>query len=164
MRWIAALFVIIATPALAADYVMTDTRLPANQQIIYQRTTGAYIYPASTDPNFAAYQAFLTGGGTPDAPIETAPQGVMVISTGTPALNGPYSFSDQNKAIILQVSVYALANNKFPDNFTQMPFPDSLGKLHTFTLAQWKAFVSALIDYDIAIRAGQSPALPIVIP
>lgn len=161
---IIAAIVIVASSANAADYVMTDTRLPIDKQVIFRRTDGAMIYPFTGDPNLMAYQAFLSQGGVPDRPISSPPDGIMVVSTGTPALNGPYAFTEQAKAIVLQISIYALANNKFPAGFAQMPWRDSLGNVHTFTLAQWKNFVSALIDYEVALRAGQSPTLPVVIP
>jgi hypothetical protein len=162
MRILACLLA-MAIPAQAADYVFTRPDLPSGQQMIFRRSDGALIYPSPADPNAAAFASFLAGGGVPDQPIDPA-RGVMVISSGTPALSGAYTFTPQNKADLFEISIYALSNNKFPGGFTQMPWRDAYGGVHTFSLAQWKAFVSALIDYDTASRTGQNPAEPITIP
>lgn len=154
--------VLFTTPAFAADYVKTTTAVAVADQTLFRRTDGAMVRPDPADPNFAARSAWLAiQGNVPDEPTD-APLGVVVRSTSTPALNGNYDLNRLQD--ILTISVYALANNKFPANQTTLPWRDSYGFVHTFTLAQWKIFMSAMVDYFTAQKIGQNPTQPITIP
>jgi hypothetical protein len=56
------------------------------------------------------------------------------------------------------------ANGKFPNNLTELPWPDMSGTIHMFpTTAEFTAFASAVADYVMALDGvimGVSTTLP----
>ena len=88
--------------------------------------------------------------------------GLTLTSTGTPALSGAYAVDVTAQVITSQVTSILL-NGTFADGTGSVAWPDTAGALHTFTIAQFKVFATAVAAYVAALFKainGISTTLP----
>ena len=88
--------------------------------------------------------------------------GLTITSTGTPALSGVYTVDITAQVITSQVTSILL-NGTFADGTGSVAWPDTSGALHTFTIAQFKVFATAVAAYVAALFKainGISTTLP----
>lgn len=132
----------------------------------YSNGNGYSILPASyTDSpplpySYSTGNSYAIAGGTVNvtrtwATPAQAPIAVQLRSVSTPALNAPYSITQQAinayKAIANQVQ----ASNAFPNGAASFVINDANGIPHSFTVAQFMAFYYAI--------TSQAPNTPITI-
>lgn len=92
--------------------------------------------------------------------------GIVLASTATAELNGPYNVHAQAQATINAVTTYVLLNNKFPANGAALPWVDKNGEMHTFSdVPTFKAFATAVADFVAKVSLygdsnGQIGAIP----
>lgn len=93
--------------------------------------------------------------------------GIVLTSTGTPALNATYALDATSTDQIFQMGLYADRFGKFPSGQATQAYPDISGTPHTFTVAQFVAFlqvvaplVSALATQAGIMAHGGLPAWP----
>lgn len=92
--------------------------------------------------------------------------GIVITSTGTPALNATYALDTDSQAQIFQLGIYANQFAAFPGGATQA-YPDATGAPHTFSVAQFVAFlrvvaplVSAMTNVTAVMSHGGTPVWP----
>ena len=164
---------------------MAEYQLTAGTNIL-RSTDGATIPDDFANIDYQAYLAWRAAGGVadpvPPAPPLTAQQllatkitaGIALTCTGAPALNATYALDDVSTAQIYQIGLYASQLGSFPSGGTTQAYPDITGVPHTFTIAQFIAFlrvvaplVSALnMQASILAHGGTAawPAQTAVIP
>ena len=116
--------------------------------------------------------SYAGGGFTPPAApaVPTLAQlawvamamGLTLTSTGTPALSGVYAVDTTAQVINAEVTSILL-NGTFADGTGSVSWPDTSGALHTFTVAQFKVFATAIGSYVAALFKvinGISTTLP----
>lgn len=79
--------------------------------------------------------------------------GVALVSTGTPALNGTYAIDGESRSDMMAEMVALLANGVFTDGTATLAYADTAGAMHTFDVAQFKAFATAVGSYVGALKA-----------
>lgn len=95
--------------------------------------------------------------------------GCQIVSTGTPALDGTYACDNATQQHIMAEMISVLTNNVFADGGSTVAWADIAGASHTFTVAQFKAFstaIAAFVATNLRIAAsntGTLPAQPITI-
>lgn len=78
--------------------------------------------------------------------------GLALTCTGTPALNATYAVDENAQLrIMAQFISFLMSANTFTNGTTSMQWPDINGTLHTFTVAQFKAFGGAINKYLDAV-------------
>lgn len=88
---------------------------------------------------------------------------VAVTSTGTPALSGSYGITMQDQAHIGAEVQSIMLNGTFADGSSTVAWPDASGAVHTFSVAQFKAFATAIGAFVAAcykVLNGSSTTLP----
>jgi len=112
---------------------------------------GAYVAP-TIPPGAAAGNAINAG--------------IILTSTGTPALNGTYAVNQAAQANINAISTYILVNGNFPGGGSTLPWYDTSGVAHTFpSTAAFQDFASAVATFVAAVAIyansnGESGSLP----
>jgi hypothetical protein len=101
----------------------------------------AQWFPAGWAPTLAQQATTALGAG------------VALVSSGTPALNGPYAIDGESRSDMLAEMVSLLANSVFTDGATTLGYADAAGVMHTFDVAQFKAFATAVASYVGALKA-----------
>jgi hypothetical protein len=93
--------------------------------------------------------------------------GIVLTSTGTPALNGTYALDAVSQAQVFQIGLYANQFGAFPSGAGTQAYPDAGAVPHTFGVTAFVAFlkaVAALVsaqNTQAAIMAqGGSPSWP----
>jgi hypothetical protein len=136
----------------------------------------AFIPADPRNVDYMAYLSWVAQGNTADpAPLPTADQeldtklanGLALTSTGTPALNGTYALDETSAGQIYQIGLYASQIGTFPSGGTTQAYPDITGTPHTFTIAEFVAFLQAVaalisaMNNQAAIMAhGGTPVWP----
>lgn len=113
--------------------------------------------PASMNTAYLAFVAWRAAGNTPDPlPPPSLPEqadtmlaaklatGVALTSSGTPALNGTYALDAESTAQIYQIGLFAAQFGVFPSGGATQAYPDASGVPHTFSVAQFVAFLRAI--------------------
>jgi len=124
----------------------------------------AYPNQAVIDSSDARYQAFIN-------PMETIAQkvaallssGVVITSTGTPALNGTYAADQLSQSDIIAIETSLSAGKGFPGGESTFSYPDLTGAMHTFNEADFTNLAAAVRDFVYgcrAVAAGESTAMP----
>lgn len=117
----------------------------------------AYTPPVPT-PTLAQQAAALLGAG------------LAITSTSTSALDATYAITSTSQQHIQAEVTAILLNNTFADGTTSLAWLDAAGTSHTFDVAQFKAFataVAAFVSACLRCANGQSTTLPgtsVVIP
>jgi hypothetical protein len=63
------------------------------------------------------------------------------------------------------IVIIALVLFQQPAGQTALPWPDTGGRMHSFTsMAQFQPLASVLADYATALAPRQIPAVPVTIP
>lgn len=89
--------------------------------------------------------------------------GCQIVSTGTPALNGTYPVDAQTQAQITAEITSILLNDIFADGGSTIEWLDTANASHSFTLAQFKTFataVAAFVSTCVKCTTGLATALP----
>lgn len=112
----------------------------------------AFVDPASTAAGklLAEAQALLSGP-------------VAITSMSTPALDGSYTISNQDQAHISAEVQSLMLNGTFADGSSTVAWPDASGAVHTFSVAEFKAFATAIGAFVAAcykVLNGTSTTLP----
>lgn len=77
----------------------------------------------------------------------TATDTITITSTGTPALSGTYGLGvSESQGMQGEVNAIAL-NGTFADGSGSLTWPDTKGTGHSFTVAQFKSFATAIALY-----------------
>ena len=92
------------------------------------------------------------------------PLSAQVVSLSSPALNAPYLIDPFTQQRMGYVTVYVIANNRFPAGNALWPWQDANGTTHLFSTITWKNFATALTDFIIATALSQTTVQPITIP
>jgi hypothetical protein len=158
---------------------MTQYSLTVGSQII--RTVDGAVIPADpANSDYAEFQKWVAAGNTPDpVPAKSLPAqasvaltariaaGIAITSTGTPALNATYALDEVSAGQIYQIGLYANQFAVFPSGAVTQAYPDINGLPHTFTVAQFVAFLRAVAPLVSAINTqaqvmahGGTPAWP----
>jgi hypothetical protein len=92
--------------------------------------------------------------------------GIAIASTATPALNGSYPVDAETRSDIQGELLSLVINNTFTNGEMTIAWPDVTGAPHSFTVAQFKAFATAIggavgpLKIIIASGAGTLPVQP----
>lgn len=79
-------------------------------------------------------------------------RGVVITSTGTPAVNGTYGIDPVNQAKIAFVSSYITLHSAFPNSQSTLTHLDLAGAPHVFpTTTLFQAFATAVADFVTAV-------------
>lgn len=93
----------------------------------------------------AAQQAALLPQKNASAAISS---GIVITSTGTPALNGTYPLDQDTQGQLNGVITFILINGTFPNGISEMPWYDTSGAMHLFpSVAAFKDFATAFANY-----------------
>jgi len=88
---------------------------------------------------------------------------VAVTSTSTPALSASYTITRDDQTHIQAEVQSLMLNGTFADGSSAVAWPDASGAVHTFTVAQFKAFATAVGAFVAAcykVLNGSSTTLP----
>ena len=155
-------------------YAHFDSTVTAPSPVIGWYDTGLYAYslPATNDLlalTSAQWATRLSGlwavsagalvAYTPPAPTLTLAQqaltamgnGLAITSTSTPALNGTYDVGATTQAHVVSEVTAILLNGAFADGTSTVVWADLSGTNHSFTLAQFRTFASAIGTYVAAL-------------
>lgn len=124
-----------------------------------QQATGAGTYSIDTQCNVT-----VTYQTVPLPPPPPFAQGLVVTSTSTPALNATYPIDPTTQSYITTEIVSLLENNAFTNGQQTIQIVDMNNIPHTFTVAQFKPFATAMALVVTGIIQGQSPAQVATIP
>lgn len=124
-----------------------------------------YTTLADNDPRWLAFQAIVTAQNAYYAAFSA---GVVITSTGTPALNGTYACDSDTQRNIVSEQVYISADGTFTNGGSTMAWPDMVGAYHLFpSTTEFTAFAKAVAQYVQAlatalatVQAGGSWAPP----
>lgn len=109
-----------------------------------------YAEIEDSDPR---YLAWLSPPLTVDQVLaEKIAAGIAITSTGTPALNATYALDPTSTAQIYQIGVYANQFGVFPSGNATQAYPDKDGVPHTFTIAEFVAFLRAVAPLVSALE------------
>lgn len=89
--------------------------------------------------------------------------GLAVTSTATSTLNGTYAVDDTAQNHVMAEITSIMLDGTFADGTTSVAWIDTAGGSHTFTVAQFKTFASALSSYVANLTKcmlGQITTLP----
>ncbi len=92
--------------------------------------------------------------------------GIILTSTGTPALDGQYSLSATAQSNVNATVTYILLNGTFPGGGDTMPWVDQTGSAHLWpSVDVFKLFATVFADYVAAVSLyalsnGQDGSLP----
>lgn len=70
--------------------------------------------------------------------------GIALTCTATAAVSGTYALDDISTRQIYQIGLFASQFNTFPSGGVTQPYPDATGNPHTFTIAQFVAFLQVV--------------------
>jgi hypothetical protein len=127
----------------AGDYNIAG--LNTAQQAQFQTVLAAHN-AAAPDPNAAA-AALLVGG-------------LVLTSTGTPALNGTYPADATSQQKITSEQVYIATTGRFTNGQATRAWLDINGAAHVFPdVAHFTAFAEAVAQFVDAVQAAQAAAL-----
>lgn len=147
----------------------TYPSLPAAADLL--EVTAAEWTAHMADPAGWAVQDGALVSYTPPTPTPTLARqaaamlaaGLTVTSTSTSPLDGTYATDSASQQHIQAVVTAILLNNAFTDGSSSIAWLDASGVSHTFDVAQFKAFATAVFDFVSAcLRCvnGQSTTLP----
>ncbi len=88
---------------------------------------------------------------------------VAISSTSTPMLDGSYTVTPDDQAHISVEVQSLMLNGTFADGASTVAWPDASGTLHSFSVAEFKAFATAVGGFVAAClkcQNGASTTLP----
>jgi hypothetical protein len=157
---------------------MAVYQLLSGTTTVLRHSDNAYIPADPANKDYQAYLAWGAAGNTADPVAVVQPtadqvlnthlaNGLVLTSTGTPALNGTYALDETSAGQIYQIGLYASQIGTFPSGGTTQAYPDITGVPHTFTIAEFVAFLQAVavlisaMNNQAAIMAhGGTPVWP----
>jgi hypothetical protein len=136
-------------------YRLTNAALAANEQIVVMRSDGASIPKDPSNADWQAYLAWLAQGNTPDpyAAPALSPQdqfaagiaaGVTLVWSVSTTLNGLWDCDQQTQDQITAEMVSINTNGTFTNGAASRAWYDFGWTAHTFTVAQFKIFATAI--------------------
>ncbi|MDE2468202.1 MAG: hypothetical protein KGL35_05540 [Bradyrhizobium sp.] len=144
----------------------TETTVKA----VFANTQDPAIYPnqAALPDTDARYLAFIDPASTAAGKLIAEAQALLagpvtITSTSTPALNGSYGITAQDQAHVLSEVQSIMLNGTFADGSSTVAWPDASGVVHTFSVAEFKAFATAIGAFVAAcykVLNGSSTSLP----
>lgn len=137
------------TPSIAAQFVAVPAGVTPEQGWTYEG--GLFAAPVVATPTLAEQAAALLAAG------------LTISSTSTPALDGTYATDSVSQQHIQAEIIAILTNNTFAEGTSSIAWLDAAGASHTFTVAQFKAFataVAAFVSGCLWCMNGQSTTLP----
>lgn len=143
-------------PSVAAQFVaVPDGTTPAQG---WTYVSGVFEPPVPPTPPPPTADEVLT---------EKIAAGITITSTGNPALNGTYALDAVSTAQIYQIGLFASQLSVFPSGTATQAYPDASGIPHTFSVAEFVAFlravallVSALTEQAAIMAHGGTPIWP----
>jgi len=148
-----------------ADVVVTNTggvysfQTAAGVPLNVPTTLQPYVVPTPSGPTLEQQAATMLATN-----IAT---GIVLTSTGTPALNGTYALDAVSQAQIFQIGLYANQFGTFPSGSTTQAYPDASGVPHNFTVVAFVAFLKAVASLVAAMTTqagimahGGTPSWP----
>lgn len=151
-------------------YVQFTDATETTVKAIFASPQDAAIYPnqGAIPDTDARYLAFVdpasTAAGRLIAEVQALLAGpVAVTSTGTPALSASYGITEQDQAHVLSEVQSLMLNGTFADGSTTVAWPDASGVVHTFSVAEFKAFATAMGAFVAGcykVLNGSSTSLP----
>lgn len=158
---------------------MTLYQLTSGSSII-RTSDGAFIPADPANRDYQAYLAWVAAGNTADAvTAQTLAQqaatllatniaaGIVLTSTGTPALNSTYALDAVSQGQVFQIGLYANQFGVFPSGGSILEYPDATGTAHNFTVVAFVAFLKAVASLVAAITTqagimahGGTPSWP----
>lgn len=89
---------------------------------------------------------------------------ITIQSTSNPTLDGTYSITHDQQAVIDGIYAGIRNGDGLPGGGTTFNYPDASDVMHSFDATSFPAFAKAVRDYLYQLSQGQSPAQPTVIP
>ncbi len=96
--------------------------------------------------------------------------GITITSTATPALNGTYACDANTTAEINAEVTSIILNGTFTDGTSTLAWPDVSNVSHSFTVAQFKTFATAVAAFVTGVNkyargvASSLPSITVTIP
>lgn len=111
-----------------------------------------------------AWATFKANTGAQWQSIADGQEQIQIQSTSTPALDGTYSISHDQQAIIDGIYAGIKNGDGLPGGGTTFNYADTSGAMHAFDATSFPNFAKAVRDYLYQLSQGQSPAQPVTIP
>jgi hypothetical protein len=118
---------------------------------------GAVVSISATDARVVAFQAAQAAQASYNSAIAA---GLAVTSTATPALSATYGIDAGAQFNITAETVSILTNGTFTNGQSTRNWADVSGAFHTFTVAQFKTFATAIAGYvdELAVALATAQA------
>ena len=129
-------------------YSVDGTPIQGTDVVIPARPDSTYIY---------------SNGSWVHSPAIIAAQGLQLISTSSPSLNGVYPIDAMTQQNVGNTQIYIVVKGTFPTGRSTLNFPDVNGALHAFTIPQFVAFAEALAAYIADLDQNIIPSNPVTI-
>lgn len=120
-----------------------------------------YASIADSDPRYTAWQAFEAGAV---AMRNALLNGLQIVSTSTPALNGTYAIDAATQQNISAVASGIASRNRVPGGGSTFNYFDMAGAPHAFSATNFLNFAAAAEDYIYALSQGTIGPQPVTIP
>lgn len=157
---IAAIAFAACNPAFAATYAYSNDGLsmravpdgysPAGGEVVFTAIPSVSQLQAA----FPNYNTALIAATSSIDYLSKILNGMALVSTGAPSLNGNYAIDDSNLGVLAFVGALNVAGKGFPPgNITTFVWIDIAGTSHTFTGTQFLNFATAVRDYRYNLAA-----------
>jgi hypothetical protein len=114
---------------------------------------------AAAFPQYTVVVAAENAGASAQATYGAAiGAGLIIASTGTPALDGTYPIGPSDQLDIEAEIDSILVNGVFTNGQATRGWPDISGASHTFSVAQFKTLATAIAQYVDALTVAEQAA------
>jgi hypothetical protein len=151
-----------STGAIIAFYDSEDSPVPAGMTTI--EITDEQWQTCLTHPGWTVADEELVAPVPPSAAqlaaaalVQSAysalSAGLIITSTGTPALNGTYAVDQLSQMDVIAIETSLNAGKGFPGGAATFGYPDAAGAMHSFSQTNFTDFAAAIRDYVYGCRA-----------